>query len=79
MSDKPSLYVVEKKEVVILVILFVLVTVLAFTMGVRYGESVGKKAAKEQAAAEVKTGLAGAEMIGGKLEAAHVAPAESKA
>jgi cell division protein FtsN len=79
MSDKPSLYVVEKKEVVILVILFVLVTVLAFTMGVRYGESVGKKAAKEQAAAEVKTGLAGAEMIGGKLEAAEVAPAEGKA
>ncbi len=47
-ADKPSLYVVEKKEVIILVVLFVLVTVLSFTLGVRYGESVGKKAAIEQ-------------------------------
>lgn len=67
MSDKPSLYVVEKKEVVILVILFVLVTVLSFTMGVRYGESVGKKAAHEQVVAQQETGTAGAEQIGGKL------------
>lgn len=48
MADKPSLYVVEKKEVIILVVLFVLVTVLSFTLGVRYGESVGKKLAREQ-------------------------------
>ncbi len=48
MPDKPSLYVVEKKEVIILVVLFVLVTVLSFTLGVRYGESVGKKVAHEQ-------------------------------
>jgi hypothetical protein len=48
MTEKPSLYVVEKKEVIILVVLFVLVTVLSFTLGVRYGESVGKKIAHEQ-------------------------------
>jgi cell division protein FtsN len=55
MADKPSLYVVEKKEVIILVVLFVLVTVLSFTLGVRYGESVGKKLAyeQEQAAREI--------------------------
>ncbi len=67
MSDKPSLYVVEKKEVVILVILFVLVTVLAFTMGVRYGESVGKKAAREQTAVEEEMGASETDKIGGKL------------
>jgi cell division protein FtsN len=67
MSDKPSLYVVEKKEVIILVILFVLVTVLSFTMGVKYGESVGKKSVKEQVAAEEEAGGQGAEAIGGKL------------
>jgi cell division septation protein DedD len=67
MSEKPSLYVVEKKEVIILVILFVLVTVLSFTMGVKYGESVGKKAVKEQVAAEEEAGGHGAEAIGGKL------------
>lgn len=44
MSTKPSLYVVERKEVVVLVTLFVLVTVLAFTLGVKYGESLGRKA-----------------------------------
>ncbi len=48
MNDKPSLYVVEKKEVIILVALFVLVTVLAFTIGVKYGESIGKKATHEE-------------------------------
>lgn len=74
MSEKPSLYVVEKKEVIILVILFVLVTVLSFTMGVKYGESVGKKAVKEQVAAEEEAGGHAAESIGGKL-GEHAAPA----
>jgi cell division septation protein DedD len=56
MADKPSLYVVEKKEVVILIILFVLITVLAFTMGVKYGEKVGHKAAvvEDEAAQELR-------------------------
>ena len=67
MSEKPALYVVEKKEVVILVVLFVLVTVLAFTMGVRYGESVGKKAALSQAHAEGEVGAEHAEHTGGTL------------
>lgn len=52
MTKKPSLYVVERKEVVILVVLFVLVTVLAFTMGVKYGENLGQKQAREKQAAE---------------------------
>jgi cell division protein FtsN len=69
MSEKPSLYVVEKKEVVILVVLFVLVTVLSFTIGVRYGESVGKKAAVEKKEAEEEVGGHEAESIGGKLGA----------
>lgn len=69
MSDKPSLYVVEKREVVILVVLFVLVTVLAFTMGVRYGESVGKKAALEQQAAESVHSGSETESVGGTLGA----------
>lgn len=67
MSEKPSLYVVEKKEVVILVVLFVLVTVLSFTVGVRYGESVGKKAALEKHEAQEEVGGKEAEAIGGKL------------
>lgn len=67
MSDKPSLYVVEKKEVVILVILFVLVTVLSFTMGVRYGESVGKKLAREQSAAEAEHANSEEDKVGGTL------------
>jgi cell division protein FtsN len=67
MSEKPSLYVVEKKEVIILVVLFVLVTVLSFTMGVRYGESVGKKSAREQSEAEQAAGTGESELIGGKL------------
>lgn len=70
MSEKPALYVVEKKEVVILVMLFVLVTVLSFTMGVRYGESVGKKAAQLQAAAGEEHGGEAAEHSGGTLGAA---------
>jgi len=70
MSEKPALYVVEKKEVVILVMLFVLVTVLSFTMGVRYGESVGKKAAQLQAAAGEEHGGEAAEHTGGTLGAA---------
>jgi cell division septation protein DedD len=77
MSDKPALYVVEKKEVVILVILFVLVTVLSFTMGVRYGESVGKKAAQVQAAAGEEHGGEAAEHTGGTLGAAGPAHGES--
>ncbi|MGE3262786.1 MAG: SPOR domain-containing protein [Bacteriovoracia bacterium] len=77
MSDKPSLYVVEKREVVILVVLFVLVTVLAFTMGVRYGESVGKKVAQEQSAAEAVHNGSEAQAVGGTLGAvpAHGEPA----
>jgi cell division protein FtsN len=70
MSEKPSLYVVEKKEVVILVVLFVLVTVLSFTVGVRYGESVGKKAALEKQEAQEEVGGKEAESIGGKLGSA---------
>ena len=74
MSDKPSLYVVEKKEVIILVVLFVLVTVLSFTMGVRYGESVGKKSAREQLHAEKEVGQAESVEAGGTLgkETAHL-------
>jgi cell division protein FtsN len=67
MSDKPSLYVVEKKEVVILVVLFVLVTVLSFTLGVRYGESVGKKTAHEQEVAAKEHGEAVGDAGGGTL------------
>lgn len=67
MSEKPSLYVVEKKEVVILVVLFVLVTVLSFTIGVRYGESVGKKVALEKQEAKEEVSSESAESIGGKL------------
>lgn len=67
MPDKPSLYVVEKKEVVILVVLFVLVTVISFTLGVRYGESVGKKTALEQAQAARELGEAGVEGGAGTL------------
>jgi len=67
MSDKPSLYVVEKKEVVILVVLFVLVTVLSFTLGVRYGEAVGKKTAHEQDLAAKEHGEAVGELGGGTL------------
>jgi cell division protein FtsN len=67
MSDKPSLYVVERKEVIILVILFVLVTVLSFTMGVRYGESVGKKAAKQLVVAEREQNHDETNPVGGSL------------
>ena len=70
MSDKPSLYVVEKKEVVVLVVLFVLVTVLSFTLGVRYGESVGRKMAHEQELASKEVGgenvQGGAGTLGGE-------------
>ncbi len=71
MSEKPSLYVVEKKEVVILVVLFVLVTVLSFTIGVRYGESVGKKVASEKLEAKEEVSSESADNIGGKLGAAE--------
>lgn len=67
MSDKPSLYVVEKKEVVILVVLFILVTVLSFTMGVRYGESVGKKSVHEKALADEEHNEEASEQVGGTL------------
>lgn len=67
MTKKPSLYVVERREVVILVILFVLVTVLAFTMGVKYGESVGEKTA-EMAAAEKERLAANQGSAGGTLQ-----------
>jgi len=74
MSEKPSLYVVEKKEVIILVVLFVLVTVLSFTLGVRYGESVGRKMSHEQETANREQGGEGADAGGGtlgKAEAPH--------
>ena len=67
MSDKPSLYVVEKKEVIILVVLFILVTILAFTMGVRYGESLGKKTAVLEMAEEKAHSPGEADKIGGTL------------
>lgn len=80
MSDKPSLYVVERKEVIILVVLFVLVTVLSFTMGVRYGESVGKKSAKQFAAAEREQNHDEENPVGGSLgEAGAQAPAPAAA
>lgn len=79
MSDKPSLYVVEKKEVVILVILFVLVTVLSFTVGVRYGESLGKKKAVEQATAENEHARAEADKVGGTLGGAPPAATDGHA
>lgn len=90
MADKPSLYVVEKKEVIILVVLFVIVTVLSFTLGVRYGESVGKKAATELQVAAKEHGEGNSEASGGTLgktghseEAAtkhdeHAAPAKTE-
>lgn len=52
MAEKPSLYVVERKEVVILVVLFILVTVLSFTVGVRYGEKMGRQLNHEEASAQ---------------------------
>lgn len=79
MPDKPSLYVVEKKEVVILVVLFVLVTVLSFTLGVRYGESVGKKVALEQAQAARELGEAGTVGGSGTLGAAGEGESKSPA
>ncbi|MCO5141510.1 MAG: SPOR domain-containing protein [Oligoflexia bacterium] len=81
MSDKkPSLYVVEKKEVVILVVLFVLVTVLSFTLGVRYGESIGKKIAKEEEVAETELGGHGDSSGGtlGKKETHDEKPAHNE-
>lgn len=81
MSDKPSLYVVEKKEVVILVVLFVLVTVLAFSMGVKYGESLGKNSVHVQEEYKTQVGATDSGEVGGKLgeakEEAHGAPAEA--
>lgn len=82
MSDKPSLYVVEKKEVVILVVLFVLVTVLAFSMGVKYGESLGKNSVHVQEEYKTQVGATDAGEVGGKLGEAeepptHAAPAEA--
>jgi cell division protein FtsN len=75
MTDKPSLYVVEKKEVIVLVVLFVLVTVLSFTLGVRYGESVGKKLAAEQEIAVKEQGgetsEAGSGTLGKNAAAVH--------
>lgn len=67
MSDKPSLYVVEKREVVILVVLFVLVTVLSFTVGVKYGESIGRKTGHTEAVAEKEHQNAEADKQGGTL------------
>jgi cell division protein FtsN len=77
MSDKPSLYVVEKREVVVLVVLFVLVTVLSFTLGVRYGENVGRKFVETQAAADKAHGAEHAEPAGGTLgKAGEASPVE---
>ena|SRR3989344_8781165 len=76
MSNKPSLYVVERKEVVLLVILFVLVTVFAFTIGVKYGESMGKQVAvkTEEVEKELDKGLGHA---GGHL-GAEATPSPAK-
>lgn len=71
MAEKPSLYVVEKKEVVILVVIFILVTVLAFTLGVKYGESVGRNTAISTHEAQKEHADAAAEKIGGTLGAEH--------
>ena len=67
MADKPSLYVVERKEVVILVVLFILVTVLSFTLGVKYGETVGRKMGKEAALAVKEQGGIAQDVVGGTL------------
>jgi cell division protein FtsN len=77
MPDKPSLYVVEKKEVIILVVLFVLVTVTSFTLGVRYGESVGKKTAIEHAQAARELGEASVEGGTGTLGGHDKQPEET--
>lgn len=69
MAEKPSLYVVEKKEVVILVVIFILVTVLAFTLGVKYGESVGRRVAITTQEAEKAHADAAADKVGGTLGA----------
>ncbi|HEY8280051.1 MAG TPA: SPOR domain-containing protein [Bdellovibrionota bacterium] len=79
MADKPSLYVVEKKEVIILVVLFVLVTVLSFTLGVRYGESVGRKNAQEQQLASEEHGEQNHESGTGTLGKAEEPKAEAPA
>jgi cell division protein FtsN len=81
MSSKPSLYVVERKEVVVLVILFVLVTVLAFTLGVKYGETLGRKAflqdqnvqnkMQDELAGKGGSGLLGESHEAAKSEAPH--------
>ncbi len=77
MAEKPSLYVVEKKEVVILVIMFILVTVLAFTLGVKYGESVGRSAAVAQFDADKAHADAAADKVGGTLGAEGVEKPEA--
>ncbi|NUM88546.1 MAG: SPOR domain-containing protein [Bdellovibrionales bacterium] len=77
MSDKPSLYVVEKREVVILVILFVLVTVLSFTVGVKYGESIGRRTGRVEMEAEKEHRQQEADKQGGTLGAGEaVSPQE---
>ncbi len=63
MSKKPSLFVVERKEVFILGLLFLLSVALTFTVGVKYGEIVGRKAAMEEITA--KEGLREARPIEG--------------
>ncbi len=65
MAKKPSLYIVERKEVILLIILFILVTVLSFTVGVKYGESFAGKGALEKA--NFKKKLLGATGSGGHL------------
>ena len=56
MNQKPSLFVIEKRELFVLVILFIVITVLAFTFGVRYGKTVGKKEAIKKPATKVNEG-----------------------
>lgn len=75
MSSKPSLYVVERKEVVILVVIFILVTVFSFTIGVKYGESIGKKLAYQEM--QAKSEVEETAPAGGSL-GAHDAPAKKE-
>lgn len=44
-QKKPSLYVLERKELIILVVLFLVATIAMFAAGVKYGKIVGKDTA----------------------------------
>lgn len=78
MTKKPSLYVVERRELVILVILFVLVTILAFTMGVKYGQNLGRKESQD-AQHQAAQALDASSAAGGKLGEAGSSASEHTA